>query len=78
MLGSSNLASLTDPLNPTASLAYHSGGKLTPVTDSLNQQTSFHIQHRGSGIDGHRPTQRMVQFTYESGDLLAIKVAVRF
>lgn len=67
------LASVTDPLNHTASSGYDNKGNLTSYTDALNHQTTLDYNAAGQVISITDALQHTTQFFYDAGDLVEVR-----
>ncbi|MDT5268357.1 MAG: hypothetical protein QOH49_543 [Acidobacteriota bacterium] len=77
------LASVTDPLNHTASFTYDSKGSLTRITDPLGHEANFTYNAAGLPLTATDPLLKTTRYDYEGGDLVAItdplgRVTTRF
>ncbi len=68
----SELASVTDPLGHTWSLAYDGHGNLSSVSDPIGHSTSFSHDFLGNLISATDPANDKTSFSYVGGDLASI------
>ena len=66
------MASATDPLGHTTTLAYDAMGNLTTVTDSLGKVTTLTYDAAGRPVTVQGPLGQTVQVAYEGADLRTV------
>lgn len=69
------IATVTDPLGVghTTTFGYDPKGNLTTITNALNKITTITVNTQGQPLTIKDPLNNITTFTYELGDLIAVK-----